>query len=302
MRLLRDTDGDGRFDQSTVFADGLLWAAGIAPWKGGVFVTAPPDIWYLKDTDGDGRADVRRKVFTGFGTQNQQAMVNNLAWGLDHRIYGAASGNGGTIRPGDDPRAPGVSVEHSDFRFDPETGAFELVSGNDQFGNTFDDWGNRFICDESHPISQPVLPRRELARNPYLAVPTAVHDIAGGSVPIFRISPVEAWRQIRSSRRVAHSVRTPGSAGVSHHVVDAGAGVTVYRGGAYPAEFYGNVFVGDAQNNLIHRRILVPDGPTFTAVPRPARAGDGVRPLVGQLVPARELRERRRTARSTPST
>ena len=94
VRLLRDSDGDGRFDRSDVFADGLLWAAGIAPWKGGIFVTAPPDIWYFKDTDNDGKADVRKKVFTGFGTQNQQAMVNNLTWGLDHWIYGASGGNG----------------------------------------------------------------------------------------------------------------------------------------------------------------------------------------------------------------
>ena len=107
VRLLRDIDGDGRFDQSHVFADGLLWAAGIAPWKGGVFVTAPPDIWYLKDTDGDGKADVRKKVYTGFGTQNQQAMVNNLTWGLDHMIYGAAGGNGGTIRPVENPHVRG---------------------------------------------------------------------------------------------------------------------------------------------------------------------------------------------------
>ncbi len=121
---------------------------------------------------------MRQKVYTGFGTQNQQAMVNNLAWGLDHLIYGAAAGNGGTIRPADQPQAAGVSVERSDFRFDPTTGGFEPVSGNDQFGNTFDDWGNRFICDESHPLSQAVLPRRELARNPYLAVPSAVQDIA----------------------------------------------------------------------------------------------------------------------------
>ena len=158
VRLLRDTDGDGRFDRSTVFADGLLWAAGIAPWKDGVFVTAPPDIWYLKDTDGDDRSDVRKKVYTGFGTQNQQAMVNNLAWGLDHFIYGAASGNGGTIRPGDDPKAPGVSVEHSDFRFDP-------VSGPSNWSRAQPVWqhvrrlGNRFTCNESHPLSQPVLPR-----------------------------------------------------------------------------------------------------------------------------------------------
>ena len=58
VRLLRDTDGDGRFDVSHIFADGLLWPGGIQPWKGGVFVTAPPDIWYFKDTDGDGKADI----------------------------------------------------------------------------------------------------------------------------------------------------------------------------------------------------------------------------------------------------
>ena len=266
VRLLRDRDGDGRFDESHVFAEGLLWPAGIAPWKDGVFVTAPPDIWYFKDTDHDGKADIRQKIYTGFGTQNQQAMVNNLTWGLDHMIYGAASGNGGVIRPAGSPQAAGVSVEHNDFRFDPVSGLFEPISGSDQFGNTFDDWGNRFICDESHPLSNPVLPLRELARNPLLALPSVVQDIAGGSVPIFRISPIERWRQIRSSRRIAHGTRSADSAGASHHVVDAGAGVTIYRGSAYPEEFYGNAFIGDAQNNLVHRRILVPDGPTFRAI------------------------------------
>ena len=88
-------------------------------------------------------------------------------------------------------------------------------------------------------------------------------------MPIFRISPIERWRQIRSSRRIAHGTRSAESAGASHHVVDAGAGVTIYRGSAYPAEFYGNAFIGDAQNNLVHRRILVPDGPTFKAIRGP---------------------------------
>ncbi len=272
VRLLRDRDGDGRFETSHVFADGLLWAAGIAPWKGGVFVTAPPDLWYLKDTDGDGTADVRQLIYTGFGTQNQQSMANNLAWGLDHLVYGAAAGNGGMIRSALDASKAPVSVEHNDFRFDPITTKFEPISGSDQFGNTFDDWGNRFICDESHPLSHPVLPLEYLAHNPFLAVPSVVQDIAGGSVPIFRISPIERWRQIRSSRRIAHGTRSAESAGASHHVVDAGAGVTIYRGSAYPAEFYGNAFIGDAQNNLVHRRVLVPDGPTFQSR-RGAREG-----------------------------
>src|SRR5262249_41664169 len=119
VRLLRDTDGDGVFDTSTVFADNLLWAAGVVPWKGGVFVAAPPDIWYLKATDGDGKADVRRKVFTGFGTETQQAMLNNLVFGLDHKVYGATAGNGGAVRRADDPKAPPVAVGGRDFRFDP---------------------------------------------------------------------------------------------------------------------------------------------------------------------------------------
>ena len=162
-----------------------------------------------------------------------------------------------------------MTVTRSDFRFDPETEEFELVSGNNQFGNSFDDWGNRFSSNESHPLSQAVFPRRELARNPFITVGRVMEDIAGGSVPIFRISPVETWRQIRSSRRVAHSTRAVDGAGVSHHVVDAGAGGTVYRGSAYPSEYYGNFFVGDAQNNLVHHRILIPDGPTFKSVRGP---------------------------------
>ncbi len=265
VRLLIDRDGDGRFDEGHVFADRLLWAAGIAPWKGGIFVAAPPDIWYLKDTDGDHKADVREKWFTGFGTQNQQAMLNNLQWGLDHKIYGATAGNGGTVRRADRPSTSPTVVDGRDFRFDPVTRDFEPTTGTIQFGNTFDDWGNRFLCSESQPLLHVVLEQHYLARNPFLPVPSAIENLAPPPVPIFRISPIERWRQIRSSRRIAHSTRSPNAAGASHHVVDAAAGVTIYRGGAYPRQYYGNAFVGDAQNNLVHRRILEPKGVTFSS-------------------------------------
>jgi putative membrane-bound dehydrogenase-like protein len=265
LRLLRDTDGDGRFDESHVFADGLLWPAGVAPWKGGVFVAAPPDIWYLKDTDGDRRADVRRKVFAGFGTGNEQGMLNNLTFGLDHKVYGSTSTNGGDVRRVADPSGPGVSVRGRDFRFDPVTESFEPITGTVQFGTTFDDFGDRFLCSESRPLVQAVLPLEALARNAYLPVASGLEDVSGHPVPVFRISPLERWRQVRSSRRIAHGERPAGSAGASHHVADACAGVTIYRGGAYPPEYYGNAFVCDAQNNLIHRMRLIPSGPTFKA-------------------------------------
>ncbi len=263
LRLLRDTDGDGTYDEAHVFADKLLWAAGVVPWKGGVFVAATPDILYLKDTDGDFRADIRRRVFTGFGNGNQQAMVNNLQLGLDQWIYGATAGNGGLIRPGDKPEASGILINGRDFRFHPVTEEFEPVTGTEQFGNTFDDWGNRFVCSQSEPLQQVVLPDHYLARNPFLPSPGGIQDIAPGPVPIFRISPVERWREIRSSRRIARDEQSASSSGRSHHVVDAAAGVTIYRGGAWPAEYYGQAFVGDGQNNLIHRRQLTPDGVLF---------------------------------------
>src|SRR5207248_2048195 len=57
IKILEDKDGDGFYETSTVFADGLLFANGLMPWRGGVVVTAAPHVTYLKDTDGDGKAD-----------------------------------------------------------------------------------------------------------------------------------------------------------------------------------------------------------------------------------------------------
>src|SRR5215472_10988189 len=59
IRLLEDTDGDGKIDRSTVFADQVLAVSGIMPWKGGLIVTSAPDILYMKDTNRDGKADLR---------------------------------------------------------------------------------------------------------------------------------------------------------------------------------------------------------------------------------------------------
>ncbi|MBI2825753.1 MAG: c-type cytochrome [Planctomycetia bacterium] len=266
VRLLEDTDGDGRFDRSTVFADELLWPTGVVPWKQGVFVAAAPNIYYLKDTDHDGRADVRQIVFCGFGTQNEQGSVNNLAWALDGRIYASTSKNGGKIRPADDPQAEEAAINGRDFSFDPETGRFELVTGGGQFGNAFDDWGNRFLCDQSDPSMQVVLPHRYLARNPFLAVPKAINDLTPGATPTFRASPLEGWRIVRSSRRLALGERSEKSSGLSHNVLDGVAGLMIYRGQAFPPEFRGSLVVGDAQSNLVHRRRLEPSGVTFRSL------------------------------------
>jgi putative membrane-bound dehydrogenase-like protein len=275
VRLLIDRDDDGIFDEGHVFAEGLSWPTGVAVWKGGVFVAATPDIWYLRDTDGDHRADLRRRVFTGFRKFNVQAVINNLQWGLDHKIYGAGSSNGGLVRPAGEPNAATKPVDmmRRDFRFDASSGALEATSGGARFGNTFDDWGNRFLCDIRNPAQHVVLPARYLARNAFLSAPRALHDAAefGDTIRLFRISPAEPWRELRARRWAAVGKAMPRSELVGAGYLTSSSGLTVYRGDAYPLPYRGNLFLGEVANNLIHRMTLEPDGPTFRA--RRADAG-----------------------------
>ena len=134
MRLLEDRDDDGRYEQATVFASGLNFPNGVLAARGGVFVTAAPDILFLRDTDGDGQADERRVVLTGFAEGNQQLRANGLTWGLDNWIYGANGRCDGDVRRPADPPDKAVSMAGRDFRFRPDGSAFEAVSGQSQFG------------------------------------------------------------------------------------------------------------------------------------------------------------------------
>ncbi len=275
VRLLVDTDGDGVFDKATVFAEGLSWPTGCACWKGGIFVTATPDIWYLKDTDGDGVADVRQKAFTGFTKLNVQAVMNNPIWGLDHRIYVAGGSNGGTIErvPGSEQVMPlpkdfkPIAFKRNDFSFDPSTGDVRLESGGARFGNTFDDWGNRFLCNIRNPCQHVVLPYRYLARNPNLVVPSALNDCAeaGDQLPVYRTSPEEPWRVFRAKRWVSEGSTLPKSELQGSGVVTSSSGITIYRGDAYPPEYRDFAFVADVAGNLFYRLKLEPDGVTFKA-------------------------------------
>ncbi|MES2791473.1 MAG: PVC-type heme-binding CxxCH protein [Planctomycetota bacterium] len=269
IRVLRDTDGDGVFDKSQVFTEEISWPTGLAFWKGGVFVTATPDIWYFKDTDGDGVADVREKVFTGFRKFNIQAVINNLKWGLDHQIYGAGGTNGGSIKSLKHPQLPAVPFATNDFRIDPATTKLEAISGGARFGLTFDDWGNRFLCNIRNPVIHVLLPAHYLARNPAVPFQKATVDAAdaGDTLPVYRSSPPEAWRTLRAQRWSGNleGLSYPKSELVPDGFFTSACGVTIYRGTAYPKDFYGQAFLADVASNLIHREAMTPTGVTFRA-------------------------------------
>lgn len=268
VRILEDTDQDGRFDRSHVFIDKLSWPTAVCCYDGGVFIGAAPDLLYCKDTDGDGKADVRKVLFTGFGRGNVQGLMNSLHWTLDNRIQGATSSSGAQIRKGGDESATPIVLSGRDFSFDPRTLDFTPVSGGAQHGLTFDDWGRKFVCSNSDHIQMVMFEDRYLARNKFLAAPSARTSIAadGPQAEVYRTSPVEPWRIVRTRLRIS---------GVAPGMVEGGGraagyftgatGTTIYRGSAWPGEYRGQAFVGDVGSNIIHRKVLEPNGVGFVA-------------------------------------
>ncbi len=85
--ILEDTNGDGKADKTTVFADGLLIPTGVIPGDGGAYVANSTELLFYKDTNGDGRADEKHIMLSGFGTEDTHHILHTLRWGFDGQLY-----------------------------------------------------------------------------------------------------------------------------------------------------------------------------------------------------------------------
>ncbi|MBI3416650.1 MAG: c-type cytochrome, partial [Verrucomicrobia bacterium] len=252
VKLLEDVNGDGKFDQrdkGTVFLDGIPFPTGVMAWRKGALVCAAPDIFYAEDTDGDGKADVVRKLFSGFYTDNYQARVNSLQLGLDGWIYGANGLLGGVIRGTMSGKE--VNIRGQDFRMNPDSGEFEPASGLTQQGRVRDDWGNWFGCDNSTLLRHYPLPDHYLRRNPHVAAPDPSVFVPNDADP----------NQLFPASYTLTRFNDPHTA----NRTTSACGLGIYRDELLGREYYGNAFVCEPVHNLVHRLVLETNGVSFTA-------------------------------------
>jgi putative membrane-bound dehydrogenase-like protein len=245
VRILTDVDGDGEYDEASTFVDGLRFPTDVKLWRDGVIVCDAPDVLYFEDADGDGKAEVRKVLLTGFETHNTQARVNSLRWGLDNWLYASCGIFGGKITT-----ASGRELELGgrDFRFHPDSGELEPVTGTTQQGRARDDWNNWFGCDNSSLIHHYPLDDRYLARNPRVAPPATRISVPTGADPS-RLYPIGE----PSLFALSGPPGRPTSA----------CGLEIYRDELLGKEFSDNSFVAEPVNQLVHRKILTPHGATF---------------------------------------
>lgn len=262
--LLTDSNGNGIMDQRTVFAEGLRLPTGIMRWKKGVIITDAPDVLYLEDQDGDGKADISKVLLTGFALSNPQHNLNTPVFGLDNWIYLAHEqaitsklfpeefgDNGKEITFPERKEASPLPVNANgrNVRFKPDSFEMEMLSGDTQFGQTFDTYGNHFLVSNAEHLLQEVLQAKYVNRNPDLLISNSVQSLPdhGDAAEVFPIT-----------ENPEHQLLTDVG------VMTSACGITSYLGGAFPIEYNEMIFVAEPVHNLVHIDKLNPKGATFS--------------------------------------
>ncbi|MGH7468312.1 MAG: PVC-type heme-binding CxxCH protein [Longimicrobiales bacterium] len=241
IRILEDTDGDGRADKSTVFADKLSIPTGIVFSKGGIIVSNAPRFLFLQDTDGDDRADVRREIFTGWSAADTHSGPSNLHYGFDNWIWGAVgdAGFNGTVG------GKVMQFEDAIYRMRPDGSQLEVVtrfSNNTWslgFSEAFDVFANS--ANNEHSV--------------HIAIPNRYYEgVTGlrGSGKV-RLDGHYARHAIAVTRQVDY-----------FGGFTAAGGHSLYTARSFPREYWNRIaFVHEAVGGLVHNAILERAGSGF---------------------------------------
>jgi putative membrane-bound dehydrogenase-like protein len=238
---LEDTDGDGRFDRSTIFADNMMLPEGAMWYDGALYVAAPPSIWRLTDTNGDGIADLREEWFQGKTLTGCANDLHGPYLGLDGWIYWTKGAFASQTyeRPG---KPPFVTRAAHIFRRRPGDSVVEpvLTGGMDNpIEVVFTPQGERLLT--STFLHQPEVGRRDgLIHAIYGGVYGKVHNVTDDHKKTGDLMPV---------------------------LTDLGpavpCGLALYASQVFGEAYQGNVFACLFNLHKVTRHVLEPSGATF---------------------------------------
>ncbi|MEO1529280.1 MAG: PVC-type heme-binding CxxCH protein, partial [Planctomycetota bacterium] len=261
VRRLTDTDADGLMDQAETLIEGLEWPTAVACWGEGIVIGVAPDILYLPLSE-EGEHGPAEVLFSGFGKTNVQGLFNSFQWGPDLRLHCATSSSGAIVTG---KTVDGVvRIGRRDFTIDFHSRKLTPVNGGGQHGMSFDRWGNKFVCSNSDHLQQVLLLPNVPGRSFTFEEPPLRRSIAvdGPQAKVYRSSPIEPWRILRTHMRVNGLAKGPIEGGGQAAGYFTGAtGIHLYEGDQWPQdEGRGLALICDVGSNLIHRKQLTQHG------------------------------------------
>ena len=239
--ICEDTDGDGKADKFTVFADKLNIPTGLCFANGGLIVSQPPNFVFLKDTNGDDKADVREVLLSGWGIGDTHAQASNLHYGYDNWLYGAVGYSGFKGIVGEKE----MDFRMGSYRFSADGKKLEFLHqfSNNTWGQSYNDAGDDFGGTANNaPIFYGGIPTTALPQ--------------GKGMSAKKINVVSE----------AHTI-TP-----NYRQVDAFNGYTAAAGSSFvysaklPARFQGKALVCEPTMKLVALMDVQPDGAGYKAL------------------------------------
>jgi uncharacterized protein len=242
IKILEDTNHDGRADKATVFADKLSIVSSLVFVNGGIIISQANEMIALKDTNGDDKADERVSLIKGWSTRDTHALASNLKYGLDNWIWGAVgySGFNGTVG------GKALTFNQALYRFSRDASQMEHMANftNNTWGlafnETFDVFGN--TANGEHSV--------------YVAIPRPYYDGVAGLTANGK-KKIDGHYAMQANTQKIRQVDVQGG-------FTAAAGHNFYTARAFPREYWNRVaFVNEPTGHVVHRAIIERHGSGF---------------------------------------
>ncbi|MGA1415392.1 MAG: PVC-type heme-binding CxxCH protein, partial [Candidatus Kapaibacteriota bacterium] len=240
--ICEDTNKDGKADKFTKFAEGLSIPTGMVFANGGLIVAQAPHMLFLQDTNGDDKADIKKVLFSGFGTYDTHAGPSNLHYGFDNWIWGAVGYSGFEGKFGN---ADSVKFYQAFFRFKPDGSQLEWMTStsNNTWGFAFNETNDVFgsTANNSHGW--------------YMAIPhryfNSANRIENGS---------RSTDTHRDMKPITEKVRQVDAFGG----FTAAAGHNFYTARSFPKKYWNQIaFVAEPTGHVLHQNNLIKKGTDY---------------------------------------